>query len=125
MDIPGLKAELEQHLKRNPHPDAAAGFRDRFEQAVEHYQAETEAEDKSQLEEQLKRIRDEAEAAANAAVADEGGPAAGDEAPSGEESPGDEAPAAGRGPGRGRIGVILAALAAAAAAAFYFYSGSG
>ena len=57
MDIPGLKAELEEQLKRISHADAPGGFRDRFEQAVEHHEAEHDPEDKSELEAQLRRIR--------------------------------------------------------------------
>lgn len=98
MDIPGLKAELEEHLKRLSHADAPGGFRDRFEQAVEHHQAEHDPEDKSELEAQLHRIRDEAEAAANAA------------------SPG------GRVVRKGRLSLAVGAIGAAAAAVFYFRS---
>jgi hypothetical protein len=127
MDIPGLKAELEEHLKRNPHPEAPEGFRDRFEQAAEHYQAETDADDKAQLATLLQRIPKEAEAAANAACASDEPdlpeprePIVGDPLPSGPD--GDPRPDGRR--SRTRIGVIVGALAAAAAAAFYFYSGS-
>jgi len=75
MDVDSLKAELEEHLKKNPHPDAPDGFRDRFDAFVEQHAAEADEDDfsKAELEEQLKRIRDEAEAAWNAAGADPGG----------------------------------------------------
>ena len=127
MDIASLRNELEEQLKRNPHPEAPDGFRDRFEQAVEHHAAETDADDKTELEAQLHRIRDEAEAAANAACADgrdapdlprPPDPIVDDPIPRGPDDDVDPAP---RRPSRTRIGLVLGAVAAAAATAFYFY----
>ena len=133
MDIDGLRTELEKHLKNNPHPDAPDGFRDRFEQFVEMHAAETDATDKSELETQLVRIRDEAAAACKAGDSggrdsDAGGDSPTDQ-PAGLDEPRAEVPRPGLPrPGlaltRGRLGIILGAVAAAAAAAFYFYSGS-
>jgi hypothetical protein len=131
MDIASLKAELEQHLKGNPHKDAPDGFRDRFEQLVELYKVETDAGDKSEMEGHLYRIRDEAEAATKAAGSG-GRDSPGTQPPPpkapGTQAPRPEVPRPGTpGPwlalGKGRAGVLLAAVAAAAAAAFYFYSG--
>jgi hypothetical protein len=141
MDIDSLREELEQHLKQNPDAQAPDGFRDRFDQAVEHHKAETDAGDKAELEAQLHRIRDEAAAAAKAGGSDPvPGRDAGVAVPRGDPvlrhpvpSPGDPAPVVanpapveGLAPGRGlrfRYSIGLAAVAAAAAAAFYFYSG--
>jgi len=72
MDVDSLKAELEEHLKKNPHPDAPGGFRDRFDAFVEQHAEDAEDFPKAYVEEQLQRIRDEAEAAWNAAEAEAG-----------------------------------------------------
>lgn len=66
MDVDSLRAELEQHLDRNAHPDAPDGFRDRFDHVAEQIGAGEGDSPKSVLEGQLQQIRNEAEAAANA-----------------------------------------------------------
>ena len=63
MDIDSLRAELEQHLAKNPDPDAPEGFRARFETLVQQYQAADDDVPKPQMEGMLQQIRDEAEAA--------------------------------------------------------------
>jgi hypothetical protein len=67
MDVEGLKVELEEQLKKNPHKDAPDGFRDRFDTVAEQYQAADDVVPKDVLEAQLRHIRDEAEAAAKCA----------------------------------------------------------
>jgi hypothetical protein len=67
MDVEGLKVELEEQLRKNPHKDAPDGFRDRFDTVAEQYQAADDEVPKDVLEAQLRHIRDEAEAAANCA----------------------------------------------------------
>ena len=66
MVVASLRSEMEQHLERNPHPLAPGGFRDRFDQLVEHHETETDPEERSRIEADMRRIRHEAEAAANA-----------------------------------------------------------
>jgi len=72
MDVETLRAELEKHLEKNPHEDAPGGFRDRFEAAAELLQAGDTEIPKSELEENLQQICDEAEAAAKAGGASSG-----------------------------------------------------
>jgi hypothetical protein len=100
MDVNKLRAELEEQLAKNPHEDAPDGFRDRFEAAV--------ADDgpKDEVEAQLRRIRDEAEAAARAVHADAPAP----------KPPGLSAPRFAQ-----RSGIALAAAAAAAIAGFFYF----
>jgi hypothetical protein len=89
MDVDSLKAELEKHLAKNPDENAPHGFRDRFNTLVEQYQAEGGSIPKATLEQELQQIRNEAEAAANAA----GTESAGDPAPAPRaEAPAEPAP---------------------------------
>jgi len=136
MDVDNLRAELETHLKNNPHKDAPGGFRDRFDAYAEQYAAGDDDVPKSVMEEQLVRVRNDAEAAANAAAGDAApdmrigasppraaapkkrGPADGDPAP--DVRPGDSSPAR-----RESSGADEAALAAAPAAAPGFLQGYG
>ena len=92
MVVASLRSELEQHLQRNPHPQAPEGFRDRFDQLVEHYEAESDPAERSAIEADMRRVRNEAEAAANAA----------------------------RAGGRRPVALVLAALTASAAATAAF-----
>ena len=66
MVVASLRTEMEQHLERNPHPLAPGGFRDRFDQLVENHEAETDPEKRATIEAQMRQVRNEAEAAANA-----------------------------------------------------------
>jgi len=63
MDVDSLKAELEEHLAKNPDEHAPHGFRDRFNIVVEQYQAAESDVPKAVLETQLQQIRADAEAA--------------------------------------------------------------
>lgn len=63
MDVESLRAELETHLAKNPDPDAPDGFRDRFDTLAEQYKDANDDVPKPQMEEMLKQIRVEAEAA--------------------------------------------------------------
>ena len=75
MDVESLRNELEKHLAHNPDADAPRGFRDRFNMAVEQYQAGGEGIPTQALEAELEQIRIEAEAAAKAAGAESDEPA--------------------------------------------------
>lgn len=68
MDVDSLKAELEEHLAKNPDEHAPGGFRDRFDTLVEQYKDEGDDVPKSAMETELQQILDEAEAAWNAAA---------------------------------------------------------
>jgi hypothetical protein len=70
MDVGNLRIELEQHLNRNPDKDAPGGFRDRFDTIAEQHAAEEDDIPKSVLAGLLRQVRNEAEAAANAAAID-------------------------------------------------------
>ena len=72
MDIAGLRRELEEQLERNPHRQAPDGFRSRFDHMAEDYEAAEDEEARSRLEAQLRQVRDEAEAAANAGIEEAG-----------------------------------------------------
>jgi hypothetical protein len=64
MDVDSLKAELEEHLAKNPDDQAPDGFRDRFNVLLEQYQAnDGEHGTKAVIETELQQIRAEAEAA--------------------------------------------------------------
>ena len=67
MVVATLRSEMEQHLERNPHPLAPGGFRDRFDQLVENHEAAADPATRSRIEAEMRRVRNEAEAAANAA----------------------------------------------------------
>jgi hypothetical protein len=68
MDIAGLRRELEEHLKHHPHEQAPEGFRDRFDHWAEAYEAEQDEANKAELEELLRRVPAEAEAAAKCGI---------------------------------------------------------
>lgn len=134
MDLASLRRELEEHLKHNPHDQAPEGFRDRFEHWAEAYEAEQDEESKAELATLLRRIPEEAEAAAKAG---QEAPGDSDEGPSAEAAPGpaDDAPPrpapapapvpgeADAGPqdsGGGSTWLIVGAIVLALAAAAYF-----
>src|SRR5436305_6928700 len=75
MDVDSLRNELEKHLAHNPDAQAPHGFRDRFNMAVEQYQAGGEGLPTAALEAELQQIRAEAEAAAKAAGTESDAPA--------------------------------------------------
>jgi hypothetical protein len=75
MDVDSLRNELEKHLANNPDAHAPHGFRDRFNIAVEQYEAGGEGIPKEALEAELQQIRVEAEAAARAAGTEGDAPA--------------------------------------------------
>lgn len=70
MDVAGLRQEMERFLAQNADHDAPTGFRCRFETAVQAYEAEGGSIPKSELEAELRQIRNEAEIAVKAAEAD-------------------------------------------------------
>jgi hypothetical protein len=127
MDVDSLKAELEEHLAKNPDEHAPGGFRDRFDLLVEQYQADDGDVPKSVLEAELQQIRSEAEAAWSCCAtphaeeappraeaveipADPGGPIS---APADDVDP----PAS----GLMRYGLALVAALVILAAAYYFF----
>jgi hypothetical protein len=67
MDVDSLKAELEEHLAKNPDEHAPHGFRDRFDSIAEQYKCEGCEVPKAVWEGELQRVRDDAEAAWRAA----------------------------------------------------------
>jgi hypothetical protein len=73
MDVDSLRAELEEHLKKNTDEHAPHGFRDRFDTLAVELGEAGDAGSKSALEAQLHQVRVEAEAAAKCC---EGGHAA-------------------------------------------------
>ena len=68
MDVDSLRTELEKHLARNPDEHAPHGFRDRFNAFAEQYQAEEGEEPRAVIEQELHRVRAEAETAANVVI---------------------------------------------------------
>jgi hypothetical protein len=81
MDVDSLKAELEEHLAKNPDEHAPHGFRDRFDSLAEQYKIEGCKVPKSVWEGELQRVRDDAEAAWKAAEGSGAGAAPRAEAP--------------------------------------------
>ena len=146
MDIDSLRNELEEHLKRNPDPDAPSGFRDRFDELAADIEAAQDEESKTELKAQLAKIRAEAEAAADCACdhsaaseaearetgIDERSAGAAEaqvaEPPSAEPAttglPAEQANEPVAGPESGliqRYGLIIAAVLVALVVAIYFY----
>ena len=72
MDVDTLRAELEEHLAKNPDDLAPGGFRDRFETLVEQYKANDGDPTKAEIEAALQQIRSEAEAAWTCCATPEG-----------------------------------------------------
>lgn len=131
MDVDSLRAELEQHLEKNPHPDAPDGFRDRFETVAEQLAAADGDFPKSVLEGQLQQIWNEAEAAANAADAKPAAmpkaaapaarpKAAAPPAPA-ADSGGDDAASTPAQGGQQRTAIVAGLVAAALVAAFFYF----
>ena len=94
MDVEGLKAALEEHLKHNPDEHAPQGFRDRFDSVVEELKSGDTDFEEAELHAQLEQIRKEAEGAVHAHNADGseiGDPGIGSDRPA--DPPRDERPA--------------------------------
>jgi hypothetical protein len=127
MDVDSLKAELEEHLAKNPDADAPHGFRDRFQSLTEQYQAEGGEIPKSVWEGELQRVRNEAEAAWKCAdPSHDHGPAARAEARETPAAPASDAradetvnpPVAGF---MQRYGIALIVAVVVLAGAWYFF----
>jgi len=129
MDVDSLKAELEEHLAKNPDEHAPSGFRDRFDTLVAQYKSDDEDVPKATLEAQLQKIRSEAEAAWACCAAPHAGEAPPPRAeqvdapadPGGPVSAPADQPADTPASGFMRYGLTIVAALVVLAAAYYFY----